>query len=200
MAKDAALPLIIGVDEAGRGPLAGPVVAAAVILDPHSPIKGIKDSKLLTAKKREALFLEIKAHALCFHIAEASVEEIDRLNILKATWLAMQRAVQGLSLKGDVVWVDGRDNPPFEVPSVSIIQGDKLHAEIGAASILAKVARDQIMINYAEQYPGYGFEQHKGYGTQAHLEALVSLGVLDIHRRSFAPVRQQLTPNETSFA
>jgi ribonuclease HII len=182
--------LIIGVDEAGRGPLAGPVVAAAVILDPKHPIEGIKDSKLLTPKKREALDQEIKAHALCYHIAQASVEEIDSINILKATWLAMQRAVAGLALKGDVVWVDGRDKPDFGLPTVAIIQGDKLHIEIGAASILAKVARDEIMLNYAKLYPDYGFEDHKGYGTKAHLEAIEKWGVLDFHRKSFAPVRR----------
>src|ERR1700690_312605 len=138
MAKELAPQLIMGVDEAGRGPLAGPVLAAAVILDPKHPIEGIKDSKLLTPKRRDELFKEITSHALCYHIAEASVEEIDKINILKATWLATKRAVQGLSLKGDVVWVDGRDKPDFGFPTVAIIQGDKLHTEIGAASILAK--------------------------------------------------------------
>lgn len=192
--------LIIGVDEAGRGPLAGPVLAAAVILDPKRPIQGIKDSKLLSPKKREELSKEIKAHALCFHIAMASVEEIDTINILQATFLAMQRAVAGLALKGDEVWVDGRDKPDFGIPTIAIIEGDKLHMEIGAASILAKVARDEIMINYGQQYPAYGFEDHKGYGTKAHMEAIAQWGVLDIHRKSFAPVRDRLTQSETSTA
>jgi ribonuclease HII len=192
--------LIMGVDEAGRGPLAGPVVAAAVILDPKHHIPGINDSKLLSEKKREALFIEITKHALAYNIAQASVEEIDSINILQATWLAMQRAVAGLALKGDVVWVDGRDKPDFGFPTVAIIQGDKLHQEIGAASILAKVARDEIMLNYAKLYPDYGFEDHKGYGTKAHLEALEAHGVLEIHRKSFAPVRNKLNQSESSVA
>lgn len=200
MATDTASQIIIGVDEAGRGPLAGPVVAAAVILDPNHPISGIKDSKLLTPKKREELSEQIKTHALCYHIAQASVDEIDQINILQATWLAMQRAVAGLTMKGEVVWVDGRDKPDFGLPTVAIIQGDKLHIEIGAASILAKVARDEIMLNYAKLYPQFGFEDHKGYGTKAHLQALEQHGVLDIHRKSFAPVRNKLNQSETSFA
>jgi ribonuclease HII len=192
--------LIIGVDEAGRGPLAGPVVAAAVILDPNHPIAGINDSKLLSEKKREALSLAIKHHALCYCIGMASVEEIDSINILQATFLAMQRAVQGLTLKADVVWVDGRDKPDFGLPTLAIIGGDALHQEIGAASILAKVARDEIMVKYGQQFPNYGFEQHKGYGTKVHLEALSKFGVLNIHRKSFAPVRNQLALQETSLA
>jgi ribonuclease HII len=190
--------LIIGVDEAGRGPLAGPVVAAAVILDPKNPINGIKDSKLLTAKKRESLYAQIKEQALCYHVAMASVDEIDNINILQATFLAMQRAVAGLTLKGDVVWVDGRDRPDFGISTVAIIQGDKLHPEIGAASILAKVERDEIMLHYAKLYPEYGFADHKGYGTKQHLAALVKYGALDIHRKSFAPVRNKI--NQMSVA
>ncbi len=193
-------PLIIGVDEAGRGPLAGPVVAAAVILDPHHPIPGINDSKLLSEKKRDALYPLIKQHALAYCIGIASVEEIDRINILQATFLAMQRAVQGLSLKGEVVWVDGRDTPDFGLPTQAFIGGDALHQEIGAASILAKVTRDEIMVKYGQQFPNYGFEQHKGYGTKAHLEAISRFGVLSIHRKSFAPVRQQLALQESSHA
>lgn len=192
--------LVIGVDEAGRGPLAGPVVAAAVILDPNHPIEGINDSKVLSEKKRQTLSEQIKAHALCYHIAQASVEEIDSINILQATWLAMQRAVAGLALKGDIVWVDGRDKPDFGLPAVAIIQGDKLHVEIGAASILAKVERDEIMLKYAALYPEYAFEAHKGYGTKVHMAAINAHGVLDIHRKSFAPVRKKLNESETSPA
>lgn len=192
MAMDCTHQLIIGVDEAGRGPLAGPVLAAAVILDPKYSIDGIKDSKLLTPLKREALDAEIKARALCYHIAMATVEEIDSVNILQATFLAMQRAVAGLALKGDIVWVDGRDKPNFGMPTIAIIEGDKLHPQIGAASILAKVERDKIMIKYGQQYPQYGFEDHKGYSTPQHLAAIAQWGVIDIHRKSFAPVREKL--------
>lgn len=192
MAKDTAEKLIIGVDEAGRGPLAGPVVAAAVILDNRFAIEGIKDSKKLSPKKRDALFLEITRNALCYQIAMATVEEIDEINILQATKLAMQRAVEGLALKGHEVWVDGRDTPEFGLPAKAIIQGDNKHIEIGAASILAKVARDEIMLNYADQYPDYGFQNHKGYGTKEHMAAIEKFGVLDIHRKSFAPVGNHL--------
>lgn len=193
-------PLIIGVDEAGRGPLAGPVVAAAVILDPLNPIEGIHDSKLLSEKKREALYPIIQEKALAYGIGIASVEEIDTLNILQATFLAMQRAVSALTIKGDIVWVDGRDTPDFGLPTVAIIGGDALHPEIGAASILAKVTRDEIMVKYGKQFPNYRFEQHKGYGTQVHMDALSKYGVLNIHRKSFAPVRSQLALQETTLA
>ncbi len=181
--------LIAGVDEAGRGPLAGPVLAAAVILNPNHPIQHLTDSKLLTPKKREVLFLEIKQHALAYHIASASVEEIESLNILQATLLAMKRAVEGLTVQPNEIWVDGRDLPKVAIPGKAIIEGDLLHPNISAASILAKVARDAIMVEYGKTYPGYGFEHHKGYGTKEHMAALQAHGVLPIHRKTFAPVR-----------
>ncbi len=180
--------LIAGVDEAGRGPLAGPVVAAAVILDDRSPIKGLADSKVLTALKRERLYDEIRAKALCCSIALASVEEIDRLNILQATMLAMQRAVNGLRLKPTKVLVDGNRLPSLNVLAEAIVSGDALVPAISAASILAKVTRDHLLEEMHVEYPGYGFDRHKGYGTALHLKALETLGPLEVHRRSFAPV------------
>jgi ribonuclease HII len=184
--------LVAGVDEAGRGPLAGPVVAAAVILDDHKPIKGLADSKKLTALRREKLFDEIRAKALCCSVAQASVEEIDRLNILQATMLAMQRAVKGLRLKPAKVLVDGNRLPVLDVVAEAIVSGDALVPSISAASILAKVTRDRLLGELHLQYPGYGFDRHKGYGTAQHLSALRELGPLPIHRRSFAPVTQAL--------
>lgn len=183
---------IIGVDEAGRGPLAGPVVAAAVILDPARPIYGLKDSKQLSSLQRTRLHLEIKQHAICYQIAMATVEEIDEINILQATMLAMKRAVEGLAFKGHEVWIDGDRAPELSLPVKTFVQGDQLYAEISAASILAKVARDDIMIHYAKQYPEYGFETHKGYPTKDHMNALAQWGVLPIHRKTFAPVRRML--------
>ena len=179
-----------GVDEAGRGPLAGPVVAAAVILDELRPIQGLADSKKLTAARREKLFDEIRAKALCCSIAEASVEEIDRLNILQATLLAMRRAVEGLRLKPVKVLVDGNQLPRLDVLAEAVVKGDALIPSISAASILAKVHRDRWCQQYHQQYPLYGFESHKGYGTAAHLAALREQGPCPQHRHSFAPVRE----------
>jgi ribonuclease HII len=184
--------LVAGVDEAGRGPLAGPVVAAAVILDDHKPIKGLADSKKLTALRRDKLFDEIRAKALCCSVALASVEEIDRLNILQATMLAMQRAVKGLRLKPAKVLVDGNRLPVLDVVAEAIVSGDALVPAISAASILAKVTRDRMLEELHAQHPGYGFDRHKGYGTAQHLAALRELGPLPVHRRSFAPVAQLL--------
>jgi ribonuclease HII len=164
--------VVAGVDEAGRGPLAGPVVAAAVILDDLHPIAGLADSKKLTAARREKLYDEIRAKALCCSIAEASVEEIDQLNILQATMLAMRRAVQGLRLKPVMVLVDGNRIPPLDIPAEAIVKGDALVQSISAASILAKVHRDRWCRQVHEQYPQYGFAGHKGYGTAAHMAAL----------------------------
>jgi ribonuclease HII len=184
--------LLAGVDEAGRGPLAGPVVAAAVILDDLQPIAGLNDSKKLSARRREALFDEIRAKALCFCVAQASVEEIDRLNILQATMLAMQRAVQGLRLRPALVQVDGNRLPRLDVRAEAIVQGDALVPAISAASILAKVTRDRWCEEFAQRYPDYGFAAHKGYGTAAHLQALARYGATEQHRRSFAPVARVL--------
>jgi ribonuclease HII len=185
--------LIAGVDEAGRGPLAGPVVAAAVILDDLQPIKGLADSKQLTARRREALYDEIRAKALCCSIAQASVEEIDRLNILQATMLAMQRAVAGLRLKPAKALVDGNRLPPLDVLAEAIVSGDALVPAISAASILAKVTRDRLLDELDQRHPAYGFAKHKGYGTPQHLQALATLGPLPEHRRSFAPVARAAT-------
>ncbi len=184
--------LLAGVDEAGRGPLAGPVVAAAVILDDLKPIQGLADSKKLTAKRREKLFDEIRAKALCFCIAQASVQEIDELNILQATLLAMQRAVEGLRLKPHKVLVDGNRLPRLDVLAEAIVQGDAKVPAISAASILAKVHRDRLCAQMHQAYPAYGFDQHKGYGTQVHLAALALHGATPLHRRSFAPVAKVL--------
>ena len=184
--------LMAGVDEAGRGPLMGPVVAAAVILDELNPIKGLADSKKLTAIKREKLYDEIRAKALCFSIALATVEEIDRLKILQATMLAMKRAVEGLRLKPHKVLVDGNRLPVLTVLSEAIVKGDALVPAISAASILAKVHRDRWCAEFDLQYPHYGFAGHKGYGTAAHLAALREHGACPQHRRSFAPVAEVL--------
>ncbi len=184
--------LVAGVDEAGRGPLAGPVVAAAVILDDQQPIAGLADSKALTATRRERMFDEIRAKALCCSIAEASVDEIDRLNILQATLLAMRRAVQGLRLKPVRVLVDGNRLPQLDMPAEAIVKGDAKVAAISAASILAKVTRDRWCAELHAQYPMYGFAGHKGYGTAEHLAALQAHGACPQHRRSFAPVARVL--------
>jgi ribonuclease HII len=181
--------LVAGVDEAGRGPLAGPVVAAAVILDELSPIRGLADSKALTPARRERLFETICGQALCVSIAQASVEEIDRLNILQATLLAMQRAVAGLRLAPKQVWVDGNRAPVLPVPVHTVVQGDAMVAAISAASILAKVQRDRLCAELHAAHPQYGFDVHKGYPTPAHLAALRAHGACSAHRRSFAPVR-----------
>lgn len=192
--------LVAGVDEAGRGPLAGPVVAAAVILNDKAPIKGLADSKQLTARRREWLYDEIRAKALCCSVAQASVEEIDRLNILQATMLAMQRAVKGLRLKPAKVLVDGNRLPPLDVLAEAIVSGDALVPAISAASILAKVTRDRLLYELHEQHPAYGFDRHKGYGTAEHLRALQVHGALAEHRRSFAPVARALAspPDQSS--
>ncbi|WP_418320540.1 ribonuclease HII [Piscinibacter sakaiensis] len=184
--------LVAGVDEAGRGPLAGPVVAAAVVLDDLQPIAGLRDSKQLSAKRREQLFDEIRARALCFAIAQASVEEIDRLNILHATMLAMRRAVLALRLRPNLVLVDGNRLPVLDLPAEPVISGDAKIAAIAAASILAKVHRDRLCQALHLQYPGYGFAEHKGYATAEHLGALRSNGACPEHRRSFAPVAEVL--------
>jgi ribonuclease HII len=184
--------LVAGVDEAGRGPLAGPVVAAAVILDELQPIRGLADSKTLTARRRERLFDEIRAKALCVCIAEASVEEIDRLNILQATLLAMQRAVEGLRLPPHRVVVDGNRVPLLKVPVAAVVKGDSKVAAISAASILAKVQRDRGCADLHALYPAYGFAGHKGYPTGLHLAALREHGACPAHRRTFGPVRAVL--------
>jgi len=184
--------LIAGVDEAGRGPLAGPVMAAAVILDDLQSIKGLADSKQLSALKRERLFDEIRAKALCFAVAQASVEEIDSLNILQATLLAMRRAVHGLRLVPKMVLVDGNRLPVLPMRCEAILKGDSLIAAISAASILAKVTRDRWCEEMEEHYPAYGFAKHKGYGTAQHLAALQAHGASPLHRTSFAPVRTVL--------
>ena len=184
--------LLAGVDEAGRGPLAGPVVAAAVILDERAPIKGLADSKQLTALRRERLYDEIRAKALCCSVAQASVEEIDQLNILHATMLAMRRAVIGLRLKPAKVLVDGNRLPPLDVLAEAIVSGDALVPSISAASILAKVTRDRLLCELHLQHPEYGFDRHKGYGTAQHMQALRVHGALAVHRRSFAPEARAL--------
>jgi len=184
--------LMAGVDEAGRGPLAGPVVAAAVILDDQQPIKGLADSKVLSAKRREALFDEIRAKALCLCIAEASPAEIDALNILQATMLAMRRAVEGLRLRPIKVLVDGNRLPVLMIPAEAIVKGDAKVRAISAASILAKVTRDRQCLAMHEIYPAYGFATHKGYPTAEHMAALRAHGASPWHRRTFAPVRDVL--------
>jgi ribonuclease HII len=185
---------ICGVDEAGRGPLAGPVYAAAVVLDAARPIEGLKDSKLLSASRREILSVSIRENALAYAVAHATVEEIDRLNILQATLLAMQRAVANLGMQPDEAWIDGNRCPKLPCRARAIVQGDRLHAVISAASILAKTARDAEMRRMHERYPQYCFDRHKGYPTAEHLELLERHGACDIHRRSFAPVRRILHP------
>lgn len=184
--------LICGVDEAGRGPLAGPVSAAAVILDETRPIAGLADSKKLSEKQRDALAPQIREHAIAWAVAFAEVEEIDRLNILQATLLAMKRAVEGLQVRPHQVLVDGLYCPATGIASEAIIKGDSKIAAISAASILAKTARDELMLRLHQQYPQYGFDGHKGYPTAAHLEALRTHGVSSVHRRSFKPVRELL--------
>jgi ribonuclease HII len=184
--------LVAGVDEAGRGPLAGPVVAAAVILDDLRPIKGLADSKKLSPMRREKLYDEIRAKALCVCVGEASVEEIDRLNILQATMVAMRRAVEGLRLKPVKVLVDGNRIPKLEVLAEAIVGGDAKVQAISAASIIAKVHRDRLCAELHQRYPQYGFDAHKGYGTAEHLAALRAHGACEQHRRSYAPVRAVL--------
>ncbi|MCL5059435.1 MAG: ribonuclease HII [Candidatus Thermoplasmatota archaeon] len=180
---------LCGVDEAGRGPLAGPVTAAAVMLDPARPIDGLRDSKRLTAAARERLADAIRERAAAWCVAEASVAEIDRMNILHATMLAMQRAVAGLQIPPDAVWVDGNRCPDWAWRSQAVVEGDDRVAAIAAASILAKTARDRFMCRLHDDYPAYGFADHKGYGTAAHLAALKAHGACPQHRRSFAPVK-----------
>jgi ribonuclease HII len=197
-AEQVALPwdvpgLVAGVDEAGRGPLAGPVVAAAVILDDLKPIAGLADSKTLSPRQRERLSAEIHARALCFSVAQASVEEIDRLNILQATLLAMRRAVMGLRLKPHKVLVDGNRLPTLDIVAEAVVQGDRKVPAISAASILAKVARDRWCLEIDAEYPAYGFAAHKGYGTAQHLLALQTHGATPWHRRSFSPVARVLS-------
>ena len=184
------LVLICGVDEAGRGPLAGPVSAAAVILDPSRPIEGLADSKKLSEKQRDRLAPLIRARALAWAVAYAEVEEIDRLNILQATLLAMRRAVEALSIRPQQVLVDGLYCPQTGIPSQAIVKGDSKVAAISAASILAKTARDELMLQLHGRYPQYGFDAHKGYPTAAHLAALREHGVSAVHRKTFKPVRQ----------
>jgi len=181
---------ICGVDEAGRGPIAGPVFAAAVILDPRRPIAGLRDSKLLSPMRREALALAIREAALSWSVASASVEEIDRLNILQASLLAMRRAVDGLVVAPDEALVDGVHCPPLACRARAIVKGDRDVAAISAASILAKTTRDAVLVDLDRTYPGYGFARNKGYGTAEHLAALERLGPSPAHRRSFAPVAQ----------
>lgn len=184
--------LYCGVDEAGAGPLCGDVVAAAVILDPQQPIAELNDSKKLTEKKRERLFDEIREKAIDYCIARATVEEIDKLNILNARMLAMSRAVAGLQERCEHALIDGNKLPELDMAATAIIKGDALVASISAASVLAKVQRDREMIKLDELYPQYGFAKHKGYGTKTHLEALAEFGPCDIHRRSYAPVKKLL--------
>ncbi len=176
---------ICGVDEAGRGPLAGPVCAAAVILKDNQIIEGVNDSKKLSEKKREALFDVIKNEVLAYSIAFATVEEIEELNILNATMLAMKRAVEGLSVKADYALIDGNRFPPLDIQGEYVVKGDAKSMSIAAASILAKVSRDRLCYEYAEKYPMYGFDKHKGYGTKAHTEAILEYGPCEIHRMSF---------------
>jgi ribonuclease HII len=189
---DSARGLIAGVDEVGRGPLAGPVVTAAVILDPARPIAGLADSKVLSEKRREALFDEIREKALCWAIGRCEVAEIDELNILQATMLAMQRAVAGLHPAPQHVLIDGNRCPALPCSAEAVIGGDGSVPVISAASIIAKVTRDREMLELDRQYPGYGLAGHKGYPTKAHVQALEQLGVTPIHRRSFGPVRRLL--------
>jgi ribonuclease HII len=184
--------IVAGVDEAGRGPLAGPVFAAAVILDPMRPIAGLADSKTLSESKRDSLYIAIKEAALSWSIAEASVEEIDGLNILQATLLAMQRAVNGLNVRPDEVLVDGNRLPKLPMPAQAIVKGDSKVQAISAASILAKVERDRLMSGYYQQYPDFSFHLHKGYGTRQHLDEIERFGFLDIHRKTFNPIKTML--------
>jgi ribonuclease HII len=180
--------MLAGVDEVGRGPLAGPVVAAAVILNPENPIEGLNDSKKINQKKRESMSIEIQSKSLAWSLGRAEVEEIDKLNILKASLLAMKRAIESLVLKPKLIAVDGQYTPEVDYEKIAIIKGDSLIPAISAASIIAKVARDKEMIEFDEIYPGYGFSSHKGYPTKQHIESLEILGITEIHRRSFSPV------------
>lgn len=192
---------ICGVDEAGRGPLAGPVMAAAVILDPSRPISGLKDSKKLSPARRAQLAEMIRRDALAWSVASASVEEIDQLNILQATLLAMRRAVAALDPAATEAWVDGNRCPGLAIPCRAIVKGDALEPAISAASILAKTARDDIMRGLAATYPEYGFERHSGYPTPEHIEALARFGATPLHRQSFGPVRKAVTgTGDTEFA
>jgi len=184
---------IVGVDEVGRGPIAGPVVAAAVILDPNKPIEGLNDSKKLSEKKRELLVPIIKANALAWALGRAEVEEIDEINILQASLLAMKRAVEGLAIQPTHALVDGNKAPDLACPVTTIIKGDEKELAIAAASILAKVSRDHEMIAFENTYPGYGLAKHKGYPTKQHIVALDELGITPIHRLSFGPVKKHLT-------
>jgi ribonuclease HII len=183
-----------GVDEAGRGPLAGPVVAAAVILDPSRPIAGLADSKVLSAERREALAILIRERSLACAVAEASVEEIDHLNILQATLLAMRRAVDALGVQPEYALIDGNQMPRLSIPGRAVVAGDASEPCISAASILAKTARDALLVEFDRMYPLYGFAQHKGYATPEHLAALDRYGPCPIHRRSFGPVAQGRLP------
>ncbi|MBR1731862.1 MAG: ribonuclease HII [Ruminococcus sp.] len=184
-AKNKGFNYICGVDEAGRGPLAGPVCAAAVILKDNQIIEGVNDSKKLSEKKREALFDVIKNEVSAYSIAFASVEEIEEMNILNATMLAMKRAVDGLKVKADYALIDGNRFPPLDIQGEYVIKGDAKSMSIAAASILAKVSRDRLCYEYAQKYPEYGFDKHKGYGTKAHTEAILKYGPCKIHRLSF---------------
>lgn len=184
--------LIAGVDEVGRGPLVGDVVTAAVILDPNNPIEGLNDSKKLSEKKRLALLPEIKQKALAWSVGRCSPREIDELNIFQATMVAMQRAVEGLSVKPDFVLIDGNKIPQLPMDAEAVVKGDLRVAQISAASIIAKVVRDQEMEELDKQYPQFGFAKHKGYPTKAHFEAIEQHGVIDEHRRSFGPVKRAL--------
>ena len=183
---------VAGVDEAGRGPLAGPVIAAAVILDPLQPVAGLRDSKRLAQSRREALYDEISRTAVAWAVGRADVEEIDSINILQATLLAMRRAVEGLSPAAEYALVDGNQCPRLDCQVQAVVRGDSLIPAISAASIIAKVTRDREMLDMDARYPGYGLAQHKGYPSKMHLEALERLGVTPIHRRSYAPVRKLL--------
>ena len=185
--------LIAGVDEVGRGPLVGAVVTAAVILDPNNPIEGLTDSKKLSEKKRNALAIEIKEKALAWNLGRCEPAEIDQLNILQATMVAMQRAVAGLSTRAQYVLVDGNRCPDFGLPCQAVIKGDLKVAEISAASIIAKVARDDEMLALDKQYPEYGFAKHKGYPTKAHMDIIKELGVIDCYRKSFKPVAKVIS-------
>jgi ribonuclease HII len=187
---------IAGVDEAGRGPLAGPVIAGAVILDPDKPIEGLRDSKRLSASRRDELFDQIRERALAWAVGRADVEEIDRINILQATMLAMSRAVEALQPYADHALIDGNRCPDLSCTSQAIIKGDSKVPAISAASIMAKVTRDREMLDLDMRYPGYGLAQHKGYPCKAHIEALESLGVTPVHRRSYAPVRRIIERGE----
>jgi ribonuclease HII len=193
--------IVCGVDEAGRGPWAGPVSAAAVILDPARPIAGLADSKALSEARRIRLAIEIRERALAFAVAYASVEEIDEINILNATGLAMRRAVEALGVRPDKALIDGNRAFAVGVPAEAIVKGDAKEPAISAASILAKTERDALMVGFDRQWPGYGFAAHKGYGVAAHAAALARLGPCPIHRRSFAPIRQlmlDLTPGHAA--